>query len=84
MNPEIIGLLAGSLTTLSFLPQVIRVFKTRSTKDISLGMYLLFCLGVLLWIAYSYMISSIAVFVANIATLVLAGSILVMKIVFNR
>ena len=84
MNPEIIGLLAGGLTTLSFLPQVIHVFKTRSTKDISLGMYLLFCGGVVLWIAYSYMINSIAVFVANIATLFLAGSVLVMKIVFNR
>lgn len=84
MNPEIIGLLAGSLTTLSFLPQVLHVFKTRSTKDISLGMYLLFCIGVILWIVYSYMINSIAVFIANIATLLLAGSILIMKIIFNR
>lgn len=84
MNPEIIGLLAGILTTFSFLPQVLHVFKTRSTKDISLGMYLLFCTGVILWIAYSYMINSIAVFIANVATLVLAGSILVMKILFNR
>jgi MtN3 and saliva related transmembrane protein len=84
MNPEIIGLLAGSLTTLSFLPQVIHVFKTRSTKDISLGMYLLFCAGVILWIAYSFMINSIAIFIANIATLLLAGSVLAMKVLFNR
>jgi MtN3 and saliva related transmembrane protein len=84
MNAEIIGLLAGSLTTFSFLPQVIHVFKTRSTKDISLGMYFLFCAGVVLWIVYSYMINSISVFIANIATLFLAGSVLVMKIIFNR
>ncbi|MBY0281859.1 MAG: SemiSWEET transporter [Alphaproteobacteria bacterium] len=84
MNPEIIGLLAGSLTTLSFVPQVIRVFKTHSTKDISLGMYFLFCGGVILWIAYSYLIDSISVFLANIVTLLLAGSILVMKLIFKR
>ena len=84
MNPEIIGLLAGGLTTLSFLPQVIHVFKTRSTKDISLGMYLLFCTGVSLWIVYSLAINSIAVLLANVATLFLAGAVLVMKLIFSR
>jgi MtN3 and saliva related transmembrane protein len=84
MNPEIIGLLAGGLTTLSFLPQVIHVFKTRSTKDISLGMYLLFCTGVSLWIVYSLVINSIAVLLANVATLFLAGAVLVMKLIFSR
>jgi MtN3 and saliva related transmembrane protein len=82
-NNELVGLAAGFLTTLSFLPQAIQVFKTRSTKDISLGMYILFCTGVCLWIAYSVLIGSIAVFVANIATLILAGGILIMKLSYK-
>ncbi len=83
MNPELIGLTAGFLTTLSFVPQAIHVFKTRSTKDISLGMYILFCLGICLWIAYSVLISSLSIFVANIATLFLAGGVLTMKIMYK-
>jgi MtN3 and saliva related transmembrane protein len=84
MNSEIVGLLAGCLTTLSFLPQVIHVFKTKSTKDISLSMYILFCAGVFLWIVYSHLINSIPVFIANTLTLILAGSVLFMKIFRKR
>ena len=84
MNPEVVGLTAGLLTTLSFLPQVMHVFKTRSTKDISLGMYILFCLGVCLWLIYSMLIGSLSIFVANIATLFLAGGVLVMKIIYKN
>ncbi len=81
---EIVGLIAGTLTTLSFLPQVFRVWRTRSTGDISLAMYAVFCTGVFLWILYGYWIGSWAVILANILTLILAGFILVMKIYFER
>jgi len=84
MNYEIVGLCAGFLTTLSFLPQVIQVFKSRSTKDISLGMYALFCLGVGLWIVYSVLIGSVSIFVSNIATLLLAGGVLIMKLLYKN
>lgn len=80
MNPEFVGLAAGTLTTLSFLPQVIRVFKTRTAKDISLGMYLIFCTGVCLWLAYGLLIDSWSILIANSMTIVLSGIVLVMKI----
>jgi MtN3 and saliva related transmembrane protein len=65
MNPEFVGLAAGALTTVAFLPQVIRIFKTRTAKDISLSMYLIFCTGVCLWLAYGFLINSWAILIAN-------------------
>jgi MtN3 and saliva related transmembrane protein len=80
---ELIGLAAGTLTTVSFVPQVLQTWKSRSAKDISLGMFLLFSLGVTLWLIYGFGISSTPVILANAITLVLALSILLMKIVFK-
>ena len=75
----IIGLVAGSLTTISFLPQAIKTWRSKSAKDISLAMFLCFCLGVILWIVYGALIQDIPLLVANIVTLGLAGSILFFK-----
>jgi MtN3 and saliva related transmembrane protein len=80
---ELIGLAAGALTTVSFVPQVLQTWKSRSAKDISLGMFLLFSLGVALWLIYGFGISSMPVILANAITLVLALSILLMKISFK-
>jgi MtN3 and saliva related transmembrane protein len=77
---EAIGLMAGILTTLSFLPQVRQSWRTKSTKDISLPMFLSFCIGVLLWLVYGIMIHSLPVMLANGVTLVLSGAILMMKL----
>jgi MtN3 and saliva related transmembrane protein len=79
----IIGLLAGSLTTIAFLPQVIKTWKTKSTKDISLGMFLTFCTGVLLWIIYGSLVKDIPVVIANVATLSLASTILWFKLKYK-
>ncbi|MFH1914787.1 MAG: SemiSWEET transporter [Pseudomonadota bacterium] len=81
---ELIGIVAGCCTTASFVPQVVRTWRTRSVADISLRMYLLLCLGVSLWLVYGALIGSPAVLLANAATLVLAAAILVMKLVFGR
>ena len=75
-----IGLLAGVLTTISFLPQAIKTWKTKSTKDISLEMFLCFCLGVILWVIYGFFTHNFPVFMANFATFVLAFTILVCKL----
>ena len=80
---EILGLLAGCLTTLSFLPQVWLVWKKRSAGDISLGMYLLMCSGVAMWLAYGLLIHSRPVVLANGLTLVLSSAVLVMKLIFD-
>lgn len=81
---EAVGVVAGCCTTGSFLPQAWRTFRTKSVGDISLAMYAVLCLGVALWIAYGLMIGSFAVLAANCVTLVLAGSVLLMKIVYGR
>jgi MtN3 and saliva related transmembrane protein len=76
----LLGLIAASCTTLAFLPQFIKVWKTRSAHDISLAMYIVVCTGVLLWLIYGILIKDTPLIVANAVTFVLAGSILVMKI----
>ena len=79
---EIIGALAGTLTTIAFIPQVIKTWRSRSAGDISLFMFLLFSTGVALWLVYGIAIGSVPVIVANAITLMLALSILVLKIRF--
>lgn len=78
-----IGFIAAILTTVAFVPQVRKVWRTRSAKDVSLGMYTLFTLGVALWLAYGILIHSWPVILANVVTLVLAGMVLVMKLKFG-
>lgn len=80
---DALGLLAGTLTTCSFLPQVIKTWQSRSAGDISLVMFALFSTGVLLWLVYGVMIHSMPVIVANAVTLVFASAILIMKILFK-
>lgn len=80
----LLGLLAGVLTTVSFVPQVVKTWKTRSAKDLSLGMYSIFCLGVLLWLVYGFAVSDIPVIVANFVTLILALTLLYFKIFFDE
>lgn len=78
-----IGSIAATLTTTAFIPQAWQVWRTRHTKDISLGMYAIFTSGVALWAIYGVMIGSWPVIIANCITLVLAGAVLVMKIRFG-
>lgn len=75
-----LGMLAGTLTTIAFLPQLIRIWQTKSTKDISLGMFLIFTGGVLLWLIYGVLINSLPVMLANGLTFLLASAILVLKL----
>ena len=79
----VLGLLAGSLTTISFLPQVIKTWRTRSTKDISLEMFAIFCSGVLIWIIYGILVKDIPVVFTNVATLTLASPILWFKLKYK-
>jgi MtN3 and saliva related transmembrane protein len=81
---QLLGLAAGSLTTAAFLPQVIKTWKTRSAKDLSLGMFSLFCLGVALWLAYGLIVRDIPVIAANMLTLMLASTLLFFKLRFKE
>jgi MtN3 and saliva related transmembrane protein len=78
-----IGLLAGTLTTISFLPQAIKTWRTKSAKDISLVMFLTFCTGVTLWIIYGICVSDLPVLLTNLLTLILASTILVFKLKYG-
>lgn len=84
MNSSLLGLIAGFLTTLAFLPQVLKTWRTRSAQDISTGMYLLFSLGLLLWLLYGLEIRSLPIVMANTVTLLLTIAILMMKLRFAR
>ena len=83
MNAHWIGALASVLTTISFIPQVWRVWKTRSARDLSLPMYLIFTTGVALWLVYGVMLGSWPIIVGNAITVVLAGMVLAMKLKFG-
>jgi MtN3 and saliva related transmembrane protein len=76
----ILGLVAGTLTTLSFLPQLLKAWKSRSTHDISIGMILLLAVGIMLWIFYGIVMADVPVIVANTVTLVFVSLILALKL----
>jgi len=79
----LLGLVAGGLTTFSFVPQVRKIWKTKSAEDVSLLMFAAFCVGVSLWIAYGVMKGEAAIIVTNAVTLVLGAAIVWMKLKFK-
>ena len=81
---DLIGYIAAFCTTIAFVPQALTVWKTGSTRDLSLAMFLIFTFGVALWLAYGILLGSWPVTIANIFTLVLAGYILYMKLTEKR
>ena len=79
-NYEIIGLVAAALTTSAFIPQVYKVYKEKSAVGISLTMYLIFFIGLSLWLLYGYLVGSISIVIANGVTLILAALIIYYKL----
>jgi len=78
-----VGLLAGTLTTVAFLPQVIRAWRSRSTHDLSTGMLIIFLSGIVLWTFYGMEIGSFPMIAANAATIVLVGILLTLKMKYG-
>jgi MtN3 and saliva related transmembrane protein len=79
-----LGLLAGTLTTVAFFPQLLKTWRTKSAADVSLGMLVTFCIGVFLWLVYGILLGALPIILANGVTLVLAGMILVLKLRFGN
>ena len=75
----LVGLLAGTLTTIAFIPQLQQTWRTRSAQDVSLGMLITFVTGVFLWLIYGLMLGALPVILANVTTLVLTLAILILK-----
>ena len=80
---EILGLTAGTITSITFLPQVIQVYKTKSAKDISLSMVLLLTVGVAMWLAYGILILNAAIVYTNSMVLAMAIILLYFKWKFD-
>tara|TARA_B100000927_G_scaffold215817_1_gene176098 strand:+ start:680 stop:940 length:261 start_codon:yes stop_codon:yes gene_type:complete len=83
-NIEFFGYFAAILTTLAFLPQLIKTLKTQKADDVSLITLIMFLTGVLSWVVYGYKISSVPILMANIITFILNFLILIFKIIFAK
>jgi MtN3 and saliva related transmembrane protein len=79
----IIGFVAAVFTTSGFLPQVYKIFRTKSTKDISFAMYMVLAIGTLLWLLYGIMIKELPIIVANSISLSLISAIIVLKVKYK-
>lgn len=76
----IVGTSAAIFTTISFFPQVVKIWKTKSTQDISLVTFLVFCIGAVLWLTYGIMLKDIPIILTNFLIIIQALIILVFKI----
>ncbi len=79
-----LGLLAATLTTLAFLPQVIKTWKAKSAEELSIGTFGMLCTGVFCWLMYGLLIDDLPVILANAVTLVLVVAVLVQAIIYRR
>lgn len=80
MNPEWLGYVAATLTTIAFVPQALKTIRSRDTSGISLAMYVVFTLGIVFWFGYGIVLGSWPMIVANTITFVLAVIILGLKL----
>ena len=78
-----IGFFAAFCTTIAFLPQALKVYKSKSTKDISLYMFVIFTIGVFSWLVYGVIISDLPIILANAVTLILSLFILLFKLKYK-
>ena len=81
---DLFGFLAALLTTIAFLPQLYKTWRTKSADDVSLIMLILFIIGLIFWIIYGIKINSIPILVANIITFIFNFSILILKITYRE
>ncbi|MFB9885544.1 SemiSWEET transporter [Balneatrix alpica] len=82
MDPllTLLGITAACMTTLAFIPQVLQIIRTRDTSSISLGMYLMFVVGIALWLTYGIALGDLPIILANTITLLLACTVLTLKL----
>lgn len=80
---DLVGIIAGVLTTIAFFPQLLKIWKSKSARDVSLVMMITFSLGVFLWIVYGLAIGAMPIIAANVVTLTLALLILFLKIRYS-
>lgn len=80
MDMEWAGYVAAAMTTLAFVPQAVKTIRTRDTRSISLGMYVVFTVGIGFWLVYGIALNSMPMILSNIVTFLLSGTILALKL----
>ena len=80
---ELLGYVAALFTTIAFVPQAIKVYQTKSARDLSLPMFVLFTIGIAFWLVYGFFIESSPVIAANAVTFILASFILFHKFKYD-
>jgi len=81
---DVLGYISATLTTIAFLPQIIKTVQTKSAKDVSMGMFVLFTIGVFLWIIYGILTRSYPVLIANAVIFCLALAQILLKIKYDK
>ncbi len=81
---ELIGFIAATLTTIAYLPQMLKIIKTKSAKGVSLYMYLVMLTGVVLWLIYGLQVNSMPIIVANTVTTIFIFIIIIYKLKFDK
>ena len=81
---DIIGFIGGTLTTLALVPQAVKAWRTKHTRDISIWWIVTLTIGIVLWLVYGILISSLPIIVTNIATLILAVIVLTLKMKYDN
>jgi MtN3 and saliva related transmembrane protein len=79
-NMEWAGYLAAVMTTLAFVPQAFKTIRTKDTRSISLGMYVVFTIGIAFWLVYGIALNSMPMILSNIVTFLLSATILGLKL----
>jgi len=80
----VLGMMAGSMTTLAYLPQLVKVWRSKSAEDISWAMLIILCAGILMWLIYGTYVHDLPVITANMVTLMLTSIILGLKVHYRR
>jgi MtN3 and saliva related transmembrane protein len=81
---ETLGMIAGTLTTIAFVPQVLKIYRTKSAKDVSYLMFSIFSTGIVFWLIYGILIRSTPIIAANAVTLTLSVIIIALKVSYHR
>ena len=84
INPDTFGFIAAALTTIAFLPQVVRTWRTKKAEDVSIVMLMMFITGLLFWIVYAIQTNALPVLIANIITFILNVTILTLKLIYGK
>lgn len=79
----LLGLAAATCTTVALIPQSLKVIQTKHTKDLSLGMYSIFTLGIVLWLLYGLFLKNPPIIIANAVSVIFSSIILVMKLKYK-